>query len=185
MSRSFDDLVAEAEAVSVEGWDFSWLSGRASEQRPSWGYARMLAARLAGAQAALDVETGGGEVLGTVAQLPALMVATESWPPNVEAATRRLHPRGVAVVAHPDGTPLPFGTQAFDLVVSRHPVVTHWDEIARVLRPGGAYFSQQVGPGSVGELNESFLGPQPAGTSSREPRLAEAAATDAGLTVVV
>jgi SAM-dependent methyltransferase len=184
MSRSFDDLVAEAEAVCVDGWDFSWLDGRASEQRPSWGYARMLAVRMAGADAALDIETGGGEVLDSVPRLPALTVATESWPPNVEAATRRLHPRGVAVVAHPDGTPLPFGSQAFDLVVSRHPVVTHWDEIARVLRPGGAYFSQQVGPGSVGELTEFFLGPQPAGTSVREPGVAEAAAVAAGLTVV-
>ncbi|MFH8471593.1 hypothetical protein [Streptomyces sp. NPDC018000] len=37
----FDALVAEA-AVSVDGWDFSWLDGRATEQRPSWGYAREL-----------------------------------------------------------------------------------------------------------------------------------------------
>jgi hypothetical protein len=40
MDRSFDDLVAEAEAASVDGWDFSWLAGRATEQRPSWGYQR-------------------------------------------------------------------------------------------------------------------------------------------------
>jgi hypothetical protein len=35
----FDDLVAEAAAASVDGWEFSWLDGRASEERPSWGYA--------------------------------------------------------------------------------------------------------------------------------------------------
>ncbi|NUS58117.1 MAG: SAM-dependent methyltransferase, partial [Streptomycetaceae bacterium] len=28
--RTFDDLVAEAAAVSVAGWDFSWLDGRAT-----------------------------------------------------------------------------------------------------------------------------------------------------------
>ncbi|WP_228556712.1 hypothetical protein [Myxococcus sp. AB025B] len=38
MSRSYEDLEAEAASVSVEGWDFSWLDGRATEQRPSWGY---------------------------------------------------------------------------------------------------------------------------------------------------
>lgn len=31
-----DELVAETEAVSVDGWDFSWLDGRAGEPRPSW-----------------------------------------------------------------------------------------------------------------------------------------------------
>ncbi|MGF2951999.1 SAM-dependent methyltransferase, partial [Mycobacterium sp. THU-M116] len=27
MARSFEDLVSEAESVSVDGWDFSWLDG--------------------------------------------------------------------------------------------------------------------------------------------------------------
>jgi hypothetical protein len=49
MTRSFDDLVAEAAAVDVSGWDFSWLSGRATEQRPPWGYQRLLGRRLAAA----------------------------------------------------------------------------------------------------------------------------------------
>jgi len=31
VARAFEDLVAAAEAVSVDGWDFSWLDGRASE----------------------------------------------------------------------------------------------------------------------------------------------------------
>lgn len=56
----FDVLVAEAEAVSVDGWDFSWLDGRATEQRPSWGYARAMAGRMARAGAALDIQTGEG-----------------------------------------------------------------------------------------------------------------------------
>ncbi len=62
MTRSFDDLIAEAESVSVDGWDFSWLEGRATEQRPSWGYQRLMAERLGRVSAALDIQTGGGEV---------------------------------------------------------------------------------------------------------------------------
>ena len=185
MSRSFDDLVAEAGSVSVDGWDFSWLDGRAIEQRPSWGYQRMLGARLAAATAALDIQTGGGEVLAGVPALPPLMAATESWPPNVAKATQLLHPRGVVVVADCDEPPLPFGDAAFDLVVSRHPVTTWWTEIARVLRPGGTYFSQQVGPRSVFELVEWFVGPQPGEvTGDRNPADARAAAQAAGLDVV-
>ncbi len=37
MPRTFEELVAEAEAAPVEGWGFSWLAGRATEERPSWG----------------------------------------------------------------------------------------------------------------------------------------------------
>jgi SAM-dependent methyltransferase len=183
VNRSFDELLAEAAAVDVSGWDFSWLAGRATEQRPSWGYQRLLSERLAGAQAALDVQTGGGEVLAGVPSFPRTMAATESWPPNVARATQLLHPRGVVVVADPDEPPLPFADASFDLVSSRHPVTVWWSEIARVLRPGGTYLAQHVGPDSVAELYEFFLGPQAAGPGARDPDRESAAARAAGLTV--
>ncbi|MET8852870.1 methyltransferase domain-containing protein [Amycolatopsis sp. NPDC004625] len=177
----FDALVAEADAVSVDGWDFSWLDGRATEARPSWGYQRLLGSRLSGVQAALDLETGGGEVLDGCPSLPPLTVATESWPPNLAKAAARLRPRGVGIVATAG---FPFRDSVFDLVSSRHPVTTDWREIARVLRPGGTYLSQQVGPASVFELVEFFLGPQPPeARASRHPDHAVEAATGAGLEV--
>ncbi|MEV6863149.1 class I SAM-dependent methyltransferase [Streptosporangium subroseum] len=182
-TRTFEELVAEAESVSVDGWNFSWLDGRATEERPSWGYSRLVGERMAHAVAALDIQTGGGEVLAGVPRLPSLTVATESWPPNIALATARLRPRGVAVVADDDEPRLPFGDGVFDLVISRHPVTTWWEEIARVLQPGGTYLSQEVGPGSVGELTEFFMGPQPSG-SARDPERARAAAEAAGLEVV-
>lgn len=184
MSRSFEELVAEAEAAAVEGWDFSWLDGRATEERPSWGYQRMLGQRLAQVSAALDVQTGGGEVLAGVPSFPPVMVATESWPPNVAAATELLHPLGAVVVADPDEPPLPFADAAFDLVTSRHPATVWWAEIARVLKPGGRYFAQHVGPGTMWELVEHFLGPQPEARRKRHPDLETAEARAAGLEVL-
>ena len=59
---SFEELLAQGDSVPVEGWDFSWFDGRASEQRTSWGYAMMLADPMGRASSVLDVETGGGEV---------------------------------------------------------------------------------------------------------------------------
>ncbi|WP_049579777.1 class I SAM-dependent methyltransferase [Nocardiopsis sp. SBT366] len=185
MSRDFQDLLDEAAAEPTEGWDFSWFEGRATEQRPSWGYQRLMGERMARATAALDIQTGGGEVLAGVPTHPPLTVATEGWPPNVPAATRLLHPRGVAVVADPDEPPLPFADAAFDLVVCRHPVTVWWDEIARVLAPGGTYLAQHVGPSSVFELVEYFLGPQPPETrGARHPEHDRAGAEAAGLEVV-
>lgn len=185
MTRSFEELVAEADSVSVDGWDFSWLNGRASEQRPSWGYQRLMGERLAIAEAALDIQTGGGEVLAGAASFPPVMAATESWPPNVAKATALLHPRGAVVVEDADEPPLPFADGAFDLVTSRHPATVWWDEIARVLRTGGTYFAQHVGHSSVFELVEFFLGPQPAATRrARHYEDESADARDAGLDVV-
>ncbi|MCL2394005.1 MAG: class I SAM-dependent methyltransferase [Acidimicrobiaceae bacterium] len=45
------------------------------------------------------------------------------------------------VVRTVDDGPLPFRPGAFDLVASRHPVVTMWSEVARVLRLGGRFKS--------------------------------------------
>ena len=182
MGRTFDELVSEADAAPMDGWDFSWLDGRATEERPSWGYARLIGERLARAQVALDIQTGGGEVLATARRLPPVTVATEGWPPNLVRAAANLRPRGVTVVADRDEPPLPFASGAFDLVVSRHPVHTWWSEIARVLRPGGTYLSQEIGSASVYELVEYFLGPQR--EQRRSPDRTQAGADAAGLEVL-
>ncbi|WP_406104315.1 class I SAM-dependent methyltransferase [Streptomyces sp. NBC_01003] len=183
--RSFDELVTEAADAPVEGWDFSWFEGRATEERPSWGYARAMGERMGRASAGLDLQTGGGEVLAAAPKLPPLIAATEGWPPNVAKASALLAPRGVVVVASPEGAPLPFADGTFDLVTSRHPVKAPFAEIARVLTPGGTYFAQHVGPSSVFEVVEYFLGPQPeAVRSGRDPEGERAEAEAAGLEVV-
>lgn len=181
--KSFEDLVAEAEAADVNGWGFDWLSGRASEERPPWGYANRLAQRLARVQSALDLDTGGGEVLGEAAGFPPVMHATEAWPPNARKAHERLVARGVQVVQIAHGAALPFADASFELVTSRHPVSPDWAEIHRVLKPGGHYFAQHVGPASAFELIEHFLGPLPQERRLRDPRDEAADAAAAGLTV--
>jgi SAM-dependent methyltransferase len=181
--QTFEELLAEGENVPVEGWDFSWFNGRASEERPSWGYSRIIAERMATAHVALDIQTGGGEVLAQIPHPPTVLMATESWPPNVEIARRNLRHVGARIIEVDDHADLPFPAEHFDLVVSRHPTVTLWDEIARVLQPGGTYLSQQVGAGSVRELTDLMMGPEPV-SQSRSPQRAVAAAEAVGLVVV-
>jgi SAM-dependent methyltransferase len=184
MARTFEDLVAEADAVSVDGWDFSWLDGRATEQRPSWGYQRLLRQRLSTVSAALDIHTGGGEVLAGAGPFPPTMAAIETWPPNAAIATRCLHPLGVVVIATANEPPLPFADAAFDLVTSRHPTAVWWSEVARVLRPGGTYFAQHIGPATTSELVEYFVGPQPQKWAEHHPDAVRAQAQAAGLQIV-
>jgi SAM-dependent methyltransferase len=184
--HSFEELVAEGDVQPVEGWDFSWFDGRATEQRPSWAYVRSLVPRVTGASAVLDIQTGGGEVFADVlAQVasPPSVSATESWPPNLRIARQNLRPFGGTVEGVDDDQPLPFDSGSFDLAISRHPTVTLWGDIARVLTPGGTFFSQQVGAGTNRELTEFMMGPQPV-SDRHSPARATADATAAGLEVV-
>ena len=185
--RGFEELVAEGAAVPTEGWDFSWFAGRATEERPAWGYVALLADRLATASSSGDLQTGGAEVyaeaLSRAGRRPARVAATESWPPNLALARRRLADWGGEVAEAADDGPLPHADGSVDLVSSRHPTGQRWDEIARVLVPGGRYLCQGIGSGTHRVLAEALLGPQ---TGAEEPTAAQAAeaARSAGLQVV-
>jgi SAM-dependent methyltransferase len=159
MSR-FDDLVAEGASVPVDGWDFSWFEGRATEERPPWSYLGLISDRMAYAQAALDIQTGGGEVTAKIPTAPPILAATDSWPPNLAIARRNLAHLGAVVTAAGDEDDLPYPDGSFDLVISRHPTVTRFDEVARVLMPGGVFLSQQIGAGTNRELAAFFRGPR-------------------------
>ena len=175
--------MAEAAGADVTGWGFGWLHGRATEERPPWGYTALLADRLRHVESAVDIDTGGGEVLAEAPSFPARMVATESWAPNAERARHLLGPRGVRVIETVPGAALPFPDASFELVTARHPVRPDWAEIHRVLEPGGYYLAQHVGPASAFELIEHFLGPLTEERHRRDPDREAAAAQDAGLVV--
>lgn len=179
---TFEELVTDAAAADVSGWGFDWLKGRATEERPPWAYSRLLARRLGEVPSALDLDTGGGEVISEAPRLPPRMVVTEGWAPNAQRARALLGPRGVQVLDATPGEPLPVPDDSFDLVTSRHPVRPDWEEIHRTLAPGGRYLAQHVGPGSAFELIEVFLGSMP-GRSGRDPEREAAAAEAAGLVV--
>ena len=129
--------MAEGAAVPLEGWDFSWFDGRATEERPPWGYARLMGERMAVAHAALDVETGGGEVLATVARPrpPRFSSPRSPGPPTSRSPATGCVPWAPRSSRWPTRRRCPSSSSTFDLVVSRHPVVVLWDEIARVLEP--------------------------------------------------
>ncbi|GAB2505408.1 class I SAM-dependent methyltransferase [Promicromonospora xylanilytica] len=161
---TFDEEIAEGLAVPTDGWDFSWFAGRATEERPGWGYVRLCGERLGRAGAVLDVDTGGGEVfaeaLGLADRVPATARATEGWAPNHELASAALRPFGGEVALVDGRTALPYPDRTFDLVMSRHPVSFPYAEAARVLAPAGTLLVQEVGAGSNRALYEFLMGPQ-------------------------
>ncbi len=182
--RTADELIASAALADVDGWSFAPLEGRATEERPSWGYAGLLAEAVEGSSVAIDLDTGGGEVLAEGPRLAAEQHVTESWPPNAARARRLLEPRDVTVHEVAPDSALPFADGTFDLVTSRHPVAPQWREISRILAPGGEYLGQHVGPASAFALIEHFVGPlSDAQRRNRHPDDEVAAAEAAGLQV--
>lgn len=183
----FEQLITEGNSEPTDGWDFSWFDGRATEERPSWKYSRELRKRIANSNAIFDVQTGGGEalaeVLSEVGAGSRRIAASESWIPNIALAQHNLNRYGVSIVEIPDDSDFPFPNNTFDLVSSRHPTITLWKEIARVLKPGGTFFSQQVGAGTNRELADFMMGSQPI-SEVRSTRRAVDAATSAGLQVI-
>jgi len=154
----FDRLIHEAQAQPFSGWDFSWLDGRRITGATSWDYAELARREIATAKSLLDLGTGGGEVLASLAPLPRRSVATESYPPNVPVARHCLAPLGVEVIQTEDGR-LPFAAESFDLILNRHEAFDA-EEVARVLKRGGVFLTQQVGGDHFSELHD-MLGAEP------------------------
>lgn len=151
--RSFDELVDEASSALIAGWDFSFLQGRAEQGALPWRYQHMAAELVAGARRVLDVDTGGGELFGSL-HPPRGSVAVELYQPNIAVATQQLESLGVRVVERSTEI-LPVDDAGFDLLLNRHGYLDA-AEFYRVLAPGGKLLSQQVGAWNDVELNEAL-----------------------------
>ncbi len=153
----FERLVAEAEEREFSGWDFSWIVGRWDTAPPPWNYEARVHEAISVSGALLDMGTGGGERLADMAPLPPQSFATESYPPNIPLARARLEPLGVVVVPVVDHSDLPLDGNQFDTVINRHETFVA-AEVARVLKPGGRFITQQIGHKNNAELNEWLEG---------------------------
>ncbi len=187
-----DELLAEAETTTFEGWDFSKLGERLTTEPPRWNFAAIVASEAAQATTMLDMGTGGGEWLSSLSARAPVTVATESWGPNVRIAYARLSALGVGVVqteSAPDNHSqepwdpmgrLPFRTEVFDLVANRHESFRA-NEVARVLRTGGTFLTQQAHSGST--QFHQLLGREPPELCEFGIEMASAQLQEASLTV--
>ncbi len=161
-----------AAETPFEGWDFSALRDRARFGEPTWSFTEVLRELIQpGVRSMLDVGTGGGEFLARFAPLPALTVATEAWLTNVPIAAATLA-KAAHVVQYSvpadngkqwggESEPfLPFRDSVFDLVMARHESYLPL-EIARVLRAGGVFATQQLSGNLTAAVRGLFDRPPP------------------------
>jgi SAM-dependent methyltransferase len=153
----FDRLMAEGLSVDVETyWGAGLPTGRYRADKPDWSYEATARGILAEAGSALDMGTGEGGILASLAPLPKLTVAYEGWWPTVPAAQATLRPLAVHLVVAlgsadnvpgPDQQPqpgLPFQAAAFDVALNRHEAFDPV-EVRRIVKPRGRFLTEQVG----------------------------------------
>ena len=141
----------------LSGWDFSRLNVRRAPV--PWNYDDVIFDSFSSADDVLDVGTGGGErLLGFVGSFKSA-VGIDFDPAMIATANRNARENGVENIEFQVASAADTGqlSSAFDGVINRHSVIDI-SEIARVLKPGGRFVSQQVGDRNLANLLKPFGG---------------------------
>lgn len=151
----FASLVREGRTLPFHGWDFGPMQGRWERAEPPWDLRELVRGRFRSVTHFVDLGTGGGEFLSSLAPLPTFTTATEGYEPNLPIARARLEPMGVRVVSSSTDRELGVPANSADLVLARH---ESFDprEVWRVLRHGGTFITQQVGGRNYLDLHRRF-----------------------------
>ena len=156
MAHMSDYLKSVFDSVDEHrGWDFSCV--RDDRDPVPWEYEAVVGRYLRPHDRVLDLGTGGGERFLALAPCFSSGVGTDIDPEMVRVA-RENTPTALATTMSFEVMPaeaLAFPDASFDVVLNRHaPAVAA--EIARLLRPGGYFVTQQVGGRNTQNLFEAF-----------------------------
>ena len=144
------------ENSAFSGWDFSHIDERSEEEALPWDYKDMVLRYLKPELLMLDMGTGGGEFLLSLEHPYINTSVTEAYEPNIELCMKKLVPLGITVRRITDDDVLPFDDEVFDIVINRHESFDT-KEVARVLKPGGIFITQQVGEENNRKLSELLI----------------------------
>ncbi len=162
-----DELLARLRVVFegvFTGWDFSSPLADWVEPTLPWDYEHLVKEHLPEATRLLDMHTGGGEFLSSLAGLPETVWATEAYAPNVPLARQRLEPLGYHLQPLVDPLELPFADGSFDMIINGRGAFD-WAEVERCLCPGGVFITEQVGGLNAVDLNQALGAPLMADTA--------------------
>ena len=138
MDLQFYEYLESEYNSKFSGWDFSHVKGRMQEDILPWNYKEIVKNNLNNKKSLLDIDTGGGEFLYSIDNLPKKTFATEGYEPNIPIATKRLSEKGITVKAVKNNEQLPFEDNYFDIVINRHGSYKI-NEIKRILSINGIF----------------------------------------------
>jgi ubiquinone/menaquinone biosynthesis C-methylase UbiE len=136
------------------GWDFSYVKDRMVQDELPWNYKNIVEKNCIGKEKLLDMDTGGGEFLVSLSNLPPTVYATENYEPNIPVAQKRLSEKNI-VLKQKNGNQIPFSDEYFDIVINRHGSYEVM-ELKRILKKDGLFITQQVGGLNGIDINMAF-----------------------------
>ena len=150
------ELWMKEESENFTGWDFTKLNEKIIDEPLPWSYKDIVLKYLKSNYQLLDMGTGGGELLLTLNHPYQNTSITEAYEPNYKLCTKTLKPLGIGVHFLENDNKLPFDDHKFDLIINRHEAY-NTDEVFRILKPGGFFITQQVGPMNNQSLSRFLL----------------------------
>ncbi|GAA3404048.1 class I SAM-dependent methyltransferase [Paenibacillus hodogayensis] len=159
----------------INGWDFSSVKCRTEGKH--WDFYKEVAQACKKSDLVLDIGTGGGESALPLADSALLLVGIDQASGMIETAVRNGAAAGVLNVRYlrMEAGKLDFPDRFFDVVSCRHSDFCA-NEIARVLREGGIFLTQQISETDKHNLKQAFGRGQAWGTKAgtlRERYMAE------------
>lgn len=142
---------------SVIGWDFSQISSRMKSYGKKWDFTKILRDYLDKKTVLLDLGTGGGEMLLSMAPFVKNAYGidhSESMIKTAKDNLRKSHSKNVEF-RFADTKKIPFPDESFDVVSCRH-APFYVKEILRVMKPGGIFITQQVGEKDKQNIKKIF-----------------------------
>ena len=141
--------------VNFSGWNFSYLDGRMEEDKLPWNYKEIVEKYFYGKEVLLDMDTGGGEFLYSLSNLPQKVYATEGYEPNIPIAEKKLKEKDIIVKPVKNNEIIPFDDNYFDIIINRHGSY-RINELKSVLKKDGIFITQQVGGLNGIDINMAF-----------------------------
>lgn len=153
--RKFDYVSFYDKVGKINGWDFSNL--QILSEGVKWNFNEEIMKRVKPSDLLLDIGTGGGENILSIAPSLFFIVGIDKSIGMMEAAHSNLKQSGVLNVRFflMSSEELQFPAGFFDLVTCRHAPFSS-AEVTRVTKQGGYFITQQVGEADKLNVKKAF-----------------------------
>ncbi|WFR62917.1 class I SAM-dependent methyltransferase [Paenibacillus amylolyticus] len=166
MKNNIDYALFYERVGRTNGWNFSSMN--VISEKIGWNFYEEVVRHTQPSDLLLDIGTGGGEAILSIAEEALLLVGIDLAQGMIETAQQNLLAAGVhpnVRFLHMDAENLAFPNHFFNVVSSRHSGFSA-SEVFRVLAEGGIFLTQQVSEHDKSNIAEAFgrgqsLGIQP------------------------
>jgi SAM-dependent methyltransferase len=140
---------------NLRGWGWSRL--RVDRDPVPWNYLSVVQGYLTPSTYVLDIGTGGGEKFLELSSYFGRGIGIDRKPEMIRTALENRPPALAERVSFEvmKAQDLKFADGTFEVIINRHAPI-FYEEVARVLKPGGYFITQQVGGRNTQNIFDAF-----------------------------